>query len=58
MVQTENMQQKKIRKERINRLFRRVSLGITESREEGVVTKQECRTGYCIKKTNRGTMSE
>lgn len=50
MVQTENMQQKKIRKERINRLFRRVSLGITELREEGVATKQECRTGYCIKK--------
>ncbi len=58
MVQTENMQQKKIRKERINRLFRRVSLGIKESREEGVATKQECRTGYYIKKTNRGTMSE
>ena len=50
MVQTENMQQKKIRKERINRLFRRVSLGITELREEGVATKQECRMGYCIKK--------
>ena len=50
MVQTENMQRKKIRKERINRLFRPVSLGITGIFEQGVASKQESRQCYDIKK--------